>query len=223
MRTQLDATGVSVVAGDTKVVPSGSADGIFITTTGIGEVLAEGLSARNVKEGDEIIVTGTVGDHGACIFALRSGVGFETDLKSDCDSLWPLVERLLDAGVAIDAMRDPTRGGLAATLNEWASLSFVGIEVQEDAVPIKPQVRGLCELLGVDPLSLACEGRFVLAVRPEFVKEALCALKGHPLGRDAGVIGQAVSGHPGRVILKSGYGTRRVLEYPSGELLPRIC
>jgi hydrogenase expression/formation protein HypE len=282
MKTELEVTGAAVAAGDTKVVPAGSADGIFITTTGIGEVLAAGLSAGNVQEGDAVIVSGTVGDHGACILALRQGIGLKTDLQSDCASLWPLVERLINAAgdaiprgngdaapasIGIRAMRDPTRGGLAATLNEWAALSWIDIEVEEDAIPVKPQVRGVCELLGMDPLSLACEGRLVLAVREEDAARALDALKGHPLGRDAKIIGRGgatprvnggatprvnggatprVNGgatprvkgrdprrqgpsHPltppprPRVVLKSGYGTRRVLEYPSGELLPRIC
>jgi len=233
MKTQLDVTGAAVAAGDTKVVPAGSADGIFITTSGIGEVLVEGLSAHNVQEGDAVIVSGTVGDHGACILAMRGGIGLKTDLQSDCASLWPLVERLINAGVGIRAMRDPTRGGLASALNEWASLSSVDIEIEEDAIPVKPQVRGVCELLGMDHLSLACEGRLVLAVREEDAGRALAALKGHPLGIDAEVIGRAVAARPlrqiaarplrQRVVLKSGYGTRRVLEYPSGELLPRIC
>lgn len=214
--------GVRVVAGDTKVVPKGTADGVFIVSTGIGRVVYPGLSSHNVRDGDIIIVTGTIGDHGACILATREGLDFETHLESDCAPLWDMVEVLLKEGVEIHAMRDPTRGGLSAVLHEWARASGVSFVVDEQSVPVREEVRGLCEFLGLEPYHLACEGRMVLAVAEESAERVLEILRQHPLGTNAAMIGRAQKGKP-QVLLRTAYGTHRFLEPPMGELLPRIC
>jgi len=214
--------GVQIVTGDTKVVPRGAGDKLFITTSGIGEIKREGISARNLKVGDKIIVTGTVGDHGACIFAQREGLDFE-GLQSDCAPLWELIEPLLREGVEIHAMRDPTRGGLAAVLNEWAQASNVAIYVEEEKIPLKEEVLGLCEFLGIDPYSLASEGRMVIAVPSKEVERTLTLLRSHPLGKEAAVIGEVKETPKGKVVIKTPYGVERFLEPPSGEILPRIC
>ncbi len=216
--------GVLVVAGDTKVVPVGQADGVFITTSGIGELVYEGLSCGNVKEGDAIIVSGPVGDHGACVLAEREGFDFGEDFVSDCQPIWDLVEHLLKGHVKIHAMRDPTRGGLSAILHEWAQSSKVSFLIEEERVPIRREVLGLCEFLGLEPYHLACEGRVVFAVDKKDEEKALEVLRGHPKGVQSSLIGYAVKpdGKP-TVMLRTPYGTRRFLEPPAGELLPRIC
>jgi len=214
--------GVQIVAGDTKVVPRGAADKLFITASGVGKVVREGISARNLEAGDKIIVSGTIGDHGACIFALREGLEFE-GLKSDCAPLWDLVEPLLKEGVKVKAMRDPTRGGLAAVLNEWAQTSKVGIFVEEEKIPVDERVLGLCEFLGIEPYDLASEGKMVIAVAPEDAERALEILRSHPLGEKASLIGEVREKPAGRVVIKTPYGVERFLEPPSGEILPRIC
>ncbi len=214
--------GVQIVTGDTKVVPKGAADKLFISVSGIGKIVKEGVSARNLSEGDVILVSSTVGDHGACIFALREGLEFE-GLKSDCAPLWDMVKRLLEEGINIKAMRDPTRGGLSAVLNEWAQASNVGIFVEEEKIPVDEKVLGLCEFLGIEPYDLASEGNMVIAVAPEDAQKALEILKSHPLGRKASIIGEVKNQPRGKVILKTLYGVERILEPPSGEILPRIC
>ncbi len=214
--------GVQIVTGDTKVVPKGAADKLFISVSGIGKIVKEGVSARNLSEGDVILVSSTVGDHGACIFALREGLEFE-GLKSDCAPLWDMVKRLLEEGINIKAMRDPTRGGLSAVLNEWAQASNVGIFVEEEKIPVDEKVLGLCEFLGIEPYDLASEGNMVIAVAPEDAQKALEILKSHPLGRKASIIGEVKNQPKGKVILKTLYGVERILEPPSGEILPRIC
>ncbi|NPA13963.1 MAG: hydrogenase expression/formation protein HypE [Aquificae bacterium] len=214
--------GVQIVTGDTKVVPKGAADKLFISVSGIGKIVKEGVSARNLSEGDVILVSSTVGDHGACIFALREGLEFE-GLKSDCVPLWDMVKRLLEEGINIKAMRDPTRGGLSAVLNEWAQASNVGIFVEEEKIPVDEKVLGLCEFLGIEPYDLASEGNMVIAVAPEDAQKALEILKSHPLGRKASIIGKVKNQPRGKVILKTLYGVERILEPPSGEILPRIC
>ncbi len=214
--------GVQIVTGDTKVVPKGAADKLFISVSGIGKIVKEGVSARNISEGDVILVSSTVGDHGACIFALREGLEFE-GLKSDCAPLWDMVKRLLVKGINIKAMRDPTRGGLSAVLNEWAQASNVGIFVEEEKIPVDEKVLGLCEFLGIEPYDLASEGNMVIAVAPEDAQKALEILKSHPLGRKASIIGEVKNQPKGKVILKTLYGVERILEPPSGEILPRIC
>ncbi len=223
MARELDKVGAKIITGDTKVVPKGSLDGMFINTSGIGEVIYEGLSASNLEPGDHILVSGTVGDHGACILASREGMEFEVGIESDCSQLWDMIENLIGSGVRIKAMRDPTRGGLSAVLNEWAVQSGVEIEIEEQNIPVKEQVQGLCELLGFEPTHLANEGMVVVAVNEGDVEKALEVLRAHPRGRNACPIGQVVSREKARVVLKTDYGTKRLMEAPSGELLPRIC
>jgi len=237
MKQEIDVTGAQIVTGDTKVVPKGAVDKIFINTSGIGQIVYQGISSKNLSEGDVIIVSGTIGDHGACILAQREGITLQTSLRSDCQSLWQLVNSLIESGIKIVAMRDPTRGGLAAVLNEWASASNIEIEITESAIPIKPEVFGICEMLGMEAVTFACEGRMVIAVNKNDAQRALETLRSHPLGRDASIIGVVktiknvgaglvpalLQGYPYQVILKSDYGTSRIMELPSGELLPRIC
>ncbi|MDI6801990.1 MAG: hydrogenase expression/formation protein HypE [Thermodesulfovibrionales bacterium] len=214
---------VKIVTGDTKVVPRGNVDRIFINTSGIGEVICEGLSASNLREGDAIIISGTTGDHGACIMAMREDIGFDIDMESDCRAMWDMVDMVLTNAIEVHAMRDPTRGGLSAVLNEWAAQSNITIEVEEESIPVKDPVSGLCELLGFDPFHLACEGKIVFAVSGNDKERALDIIRRHPAGKDAEAIGKVTLSSPGRVILKSSWGTRRIMEPPAGELLPRIC
>jgi len=223
MSEELNKVGAKVVTGDTKVVPKGTIDKIFINTSGIGPVLKEGISASNLREGDKIIVSGTVGDHGACIMAEREGIDMEGDLISDCASVWGLVEEIINANIDIRAMRDPTRGGLSAVLNEWAEQSNVGIEIFEDKIPVKDTVQGFCELLGLEPYTLANEGKFVIAVPDKDAEKTISIMKKHKLGKDSSIIGKVTSEHRGKVILKTPYGSKRIMEKPAGELLPRIC
>jgi len=223
MAEELKKSGAIIVTGDTKVVPKGAVDKVFINTSGIGEVVKEGISAHNIEAGDVILISGTVGDHGATIMAEREGIEIGGDLASDCASLWSLVEDLIKAGIKIKAMRDATRGGLAGVLNEWAELSNIGIEIEEDKIPIRDVVQGFCELLGLEPYTLANEGKIVIAVAPEDSERALEIMKSNPLGRDGSIIGKATDEYKGKVILKSPYGSKRVMEKPAGELLPRIC
>ncbi|RKX60897.1 MAG: hydrogenase expression/formation protein HypE [Thermodesulfobacteriota bacterium] len=215
---------VIVVAGDTKVVPKGELDKIFISTAGIGEVVYEGLSCKNLKKGDVIIVSGSIGDHGACILSEREGINLEIELNSDCESLWSLITPLFENNIEIHAMRDPTRGGLSATLYEWALGSQVSILIEEENIPVKPQVQTFCEILGFEPYHLPCEGRVVIALPEKEADKVLNLLKNHPSGKEAKIIGRVIekTENP-QVILKTLYGTHRILENTSGELLPRIC
>ncbi len=215
--------GVLVVGGDTKVVPRGQGGGVFITASGIGRVVREGISPRSMRLGDAIVVSGSVGNHGACILAQREGFEAEGTLLSDCRSMWDVVRDVLSEGVEVRAMRDPTRGGLAEVLNEWADQAKLEIEIEEEKVPVRDAVRGLCELLGFDPLHLACEGTVVFAVAPDHADRLLRILRNHPHCREAELIGRVTGVGEGRVLVKTPYGTRRRLEPPSGELLPRIC
>lgn len=223
MKKELAINGALMVGGDTKVVPKGSVDKLFINTTGIGEVLKKGISSNNIKKGDVIIVSRDIGCHGAAVFAEREGIGISTSLSSDCASLFPQVEALLEAGVEISAMRDATRGGLSAVLNEWAKQSDVCIEVEEERVPVSDEVRGICEMLGFEALSLANEGTFVIALKKEDAQRALDVLKGFTECSNAALIGKATDAYSKKVVLKSAWGTSRFLETPSGELLPRVC
>jgi len=221
MKKELEINGAVIVSGDTKVVPKGSVDKLFINTTGVGEIEKEGISAHNLKEGMTILVSRDVGAHGATIFAAREGIALESDLQTDCKSLYPEVKDLIDGGIDIVAMRDATRGGVAAVLNEWAVASDVAIEIEEDAIPVQEQVQGICELLGFEAVSLANEGTFVLAVPSMHATMALEVLRKHH--DNAAIIGRVGSEHKGRVVLNSAWGTKRFLDLPSGELLPRIC
>ena len=221
MKKELQKNEALVVSGDTKVVPKGVVDKIFINTTGIGEVIYDGISAHNLKEGMSVLVSRDIGAHGATIFAAREGIELESDLKTDCESLYPQIEALVNAGVKIVAARDATRGGVSAVLNEWAKASGVCIEIDEDKVPVSDEVNGICELLGFDALNLANEGTFVLCVKKEDEQKALEVLKS--FHSRANIIGTVTSQYNQKVVLNSAWGTKRFLELPTGELLPRIC
>ncbi|MDD4883091.1 hydrogenase expression/formation protein HypE [Sulfuricurvum sp.] len=223
MRAELAINGAVVVSGDTKVVPKGSVDKIFINTTGLGEIVQAGISSNNVSEEDVILINRDIGCHGATIFAAREGIEMNSALKSDCNSLYPQVKALMDAGVKITAMRDATRGGVAAVLNEWARQSNVCIEVDEEKLPISDEVKGICEMLGFEATALANEGTFVLAIKKGSADKALEVLKSFEVCSMASVVGEVTQKYPKKVILKSPWGTSRFLETPNGELLPRIC
>jgi hydrogenase expression/formation protein HypE len=221
MKKELAINDAIIVSGDTKVVPKGSVDKIFINTTGVGEVVYSGISSHNLKEGMSILVSRDIGAHGATIFAAREGIGFETTLQTDCASLYPQVKALIDNDIEIVALRDATRGGVAAVLNEWAKASDVCIEVDEASIPIQEAVQGICELLGFEALSLANEGTFVLAVPQKDEQKALQILQ--QTNNTAAIIATTTHSHNTKVILNSSWGTKRFLDLPSGELLPRIC
>lgn len=216
--------GVQVVAGDTKVVEQGHGDGIYINTTGVGIVLdGVEIGPDRAQSGDVVLLSGTVGDHGIAVLSRREGLEFETDLISDSAALNGVVGALLRAAPHTHCLRDPTRGGLAAALNELAGTSQVGIEIETAAVPVRPAVAAACEMLGFDPLTVANEGKLVAFVPPDEAEEALEALQAHPLSRKAARIGVVTEDHPGMVLARTGIGGRRVVDMPLGELLPRIC
>ncbi len=219
------AAGVSVITGDTKVVERGKADGVFISTTGIGVVPAGlELSVEKVRPGDRVIVSGFLGDHGVAVMSKRHDLSFETAIVSDSAPLHGLVAAMVEAcGPDLHAMRDPTRGGLAATLNEWAQQAGVGVRLQEEAIPIRPEVSAACELLGLDPLYVANEGKLAAAVAPAAAEALLAAMRAHPLGRDAAVIGEVVADDHRFVQMTTGFGGDRIVDWLAGEQLPRIC
>jgi hydrogenase expression/formation protein HypE len=219
-----DRAGVSVVTGDTKVVGKGSGDKVFVNTAGIGVPRADvDLGAHRVAPGDAILVSGTVGDHGMTILSTREGLALDGDLASDTAPLHELAAALLDACPDVHAMRDPTRGGLAATLVEIASRRRLGIEIDETRVPVRDVVRGACEIFGLDPLLVANEGKLAAFVPAESADRALAALRAHPLGREAARVGLVTSEHAGTVVVRTPIGGRRVLDLPFAEALPRIC
>lgn len=216
--------GVKMVTGDTKVVDRGKGDKLFITTSGIGVVPEEiSLSIANARPGDAVIVSGTLGDHGMAVMSVREGLEFETELKSDTAPLHTLVELMLRQCPAIRCMRDPTRGGLSSTLNEIAVAARVGIRIRETDLPVRPEVRGACELLGFDPLYVANEGKVVAIVPAARATELLAAMRTHPLARDAMIIGEVLERTPGVVTLKAATGGERIVALLAGEQLPRIC
>lgn len=221
MNDELARSGARIVCGDTKVVPRGSADKIFINTAGIGGIIGEGISAHNIEAGDAVLVSRDIGTHGATILAAREGMDLHSDLKSDCASVWAEVEALIQSDVRIKAMRDATRGGLAAVLNEWAQSSEVCLEIREGAIPVCDEVRGICELLGFEPYDFANEGTFIVTVSSADAQKALECLQA--FNSNAAIIGSVTEARPGRVILKNDWGSSRYLELPKGELLPRIC
>jgi len=223
MRRACDEAEIRIVTGDTKVVDKGKGDGVFITTTAVGAV-PEGcaLSIASARRGDAIIVSGTLGDHGVAVLSVREGLEFETALVSDCAPVTGIAQAVLGAG-RVRCMRDPTRGGLSSALNEMAEASRVGVQLDEASIPLKPEVRSACEMLGLDPLYVACEGRLVAAVAPEDEERVLAALRVHPQGRDAARIGRVVEDHEGFVTVRSPFGGERVLPLLAGEQLPRIC
>jgi hydrogenase expression/formation protein HypE len=226
MATTAAQAEVQIVAGDTKVVDRGSADKLFINTAGLGLVPpGVTIAGDQARPGDVILLNGTIGDHGMTIMTQREGLQFDSPLESDCAPLGGLVARLLAALPAgtLHCLRDPTRGGLATTLNELAARSKVGIEIEERALPVREAVRGACELLGLDPLYVANEGKVVAIVAPGAAEPALAALHTDPYGREAVAIGRVTEAHPGRVVLHTVLGSRRVVDMLVGEQLPRIC
>ncbi len=223
MKSELEVNGAIVVSGDTKVVPRGSVDKIFINTTGIGEVTKKGISSNSITTDDIILVNRDIGCHGATIFAAREGIEMSSNLKSDCTSLYPQVKALIDAGINITALRDATRGGVSAVLNEWSKQSNVCIEVEEQSIPVSDEVIGICEMLGFEAAALANEGTFVLAIHKDDAVKALEILKTFEANTMASIIGKVTQNHLQKVVLNSAYGTQRFLDTPTGELLPRIC
>ena len=218
------AAGVPVVTGDTKVVEQGKGDGVFITTTGVG-VVADGIdiAGDRARPGDVIIVSGSLGDHGVAIMSLRENLTFETTIESDTAALHELVAIMVAAARGIHCLRDPTRGGLATTLNEIARQSGCGMVIRERELPIKDQVKAACEFLGLDPLYVANEGKLIAIVAPHDARSVLCAMQAHPLGSDAAIIGEVVEDPHGFVQMETTFGGRRNVDWLTGEQLPRIC
>jgi hydrogenase expression/formation protein HypE len=215
---------VKVIAGDTKVVPRGAADKIFINTTGIGEiVVSPAPSGHRAKPGDAVIVSGSLGDHGLAVLSCRQGLSFEAPVQSDCASLNHLTLKLVKGLPAVHVLRDPTRGGLATTINEIAQQSGVGVVLEEQAIPVKPVVASGCEILGLDPLYLANEGKIICVLPEKHAAKAISIMRRDPLGRDAKVIGRVTADNPGKVVLRTGLGGHRLLGMLEGEQLPRIC
>jgi len=225
MQAAAAAADVAIVTGDTKVVDRGKGDGVYVNTAGIGLVPAGiEIDPRRAAPGDVVLVSGTLADHGIAVLSVREGLRFETALTSDSAPLHGLVAAVLAAaGAAVHVLRDPTRGGVASALNEIAAAAGVGVELDEASLPVREAVRGACELLGFDPLYVANEGKCLALVAPAAAERALAAMRAHPCGRDAAVIGQVVAGPPGRVVLRSRIGAVRVVDMLSGEQLPRIC
>jgi len=215
---------VEIVAGDTKVVDQGSADKLFINTSGVG-VVPPGvdISGANAKPGDKVIVSGTVGDHGIAIVSQREGLKFHVPIHSDCAPLNRLVAEMLETSANLHCLRDPTRGGLATTLNEFAQQSQVGINIEEASIPVNKAVLAACELLGFDPLYVANEGKLAAIVAPADADKVLAKIKQNQYGREAAIIGEVVNEHPGRVVMKTRLGASRIVDVLVGELLPRIC
>ena len=224
MRQAAQEAGVLLVTGDTKVVDRGKGDQIFITTTGLG-ILERPvrISADQARSGDRILLSGSIGDHGMAIMSRREGLEFEGPIESDTAALQTLVAEMLDASEKIHCLRDPTRGGVATVLNEIAARSRVGMELDGRSIPVSETVKGACEILGLDPLYVANEGKLIAVIAPEVADAVLARMRGHPLGRDACCIGEVVAEHPRRVLVKTEVGGTRVLDMMLGEPLPRIC
>ena len=224
METAAARAGVRIVTGDTKVVGRGSCDKIFINTSGVG-VIPEGvrLSAGSLEPGDVIILSGSLADHGMAVMTVREGLSFRTTVVSDTAALNGLVDSILAAGPGTRTLRDPTRGGAATTLNEFARASRVGIKLTESTLVVRDDVAGACEILGIDPLYVANEGKLIAVVRSAEAEAVLAAMRAHEYGKDAAIIGRVVSDHPGRVAIQTGLGTERIVDMPVGEQLPRIC
>ncbi|MFH1160733.1 MAG: hydrogenase expression/formation protein HypE [bacterium] len=226
MAMAAEEAGVSIVAGDTKVVPKGKGDKVFITTTGVGTIAdetAEIGSGKKVRPGDLILVNGAPGEHGIAVLLRRESFRLQSPLLSDCANLYPLIREVLDVCPDVHFMRDATRGGMATVLCELAGMRKVGIELDEDQIPVNPGVADACELLGLDPLYIANEGKAVFVVPELAAVKVLEVMKSHPLGVQAAIVGQVTEQHPGKVILNTSLGGRRWIDYLTGEQLPRIC
>jgi len=225
MATAAKKARVKVIAGDTKVVPRGAADKIFVNTTGIGQMLVSpGPSGHRARPGDAVIVSGSLGDHGLTVLSMRQGLSFEAPVKSDCASLNGLTQKLIrELGSSVHVLRDPTRGGLATTINEIAQQSKVGVVLEESSLVVKPVVAAGCEVLGLDPLYLANEGKLICIVPKRHAAKALTIMHRDPLGREAQIVGRVTAENPGKVALRTGLGGHRLLGMLEGEQLPRIC
>jgi hydrogenase expression/formation protein HypE len=224
MATSAEAAGVTLVTGDTKVVPRGAADGLYITTTGVGMIPAgRELSAARVRPGDKVLLSGTLADHGMAVMLARGDLGIEADIRSDTGAVSGAVEAMLAAAPGTRWMRDPTRGGLGTVCNELAADAGVAVILDEEALPVTPLVQGACDLLGIDPVYVACEGKFAAVVPAEEADAALAALRAHPLGRDACVVGEIRDDPAGVVALRNAFGGTRIVDMLVGDPLPRIC
>ncbi|MCL0094834.1 hydrogenase expression/formation protein HypE [Dehalococcoidales bacterium] len=219
-----DEAGVKIVTGDTKVVNQGSADNLFINTSGLGIVPAGvDISGTNALPGDKIILSGTLGDHGIAILSQREGLKFQVPILSDCAPLNKMVAEILETSANIHCLRDPTRGGLATILNDLAEQSQVGIKIEEEKIPVNKAVLAVCELLGFDPLYIANEGKLVAVVASADADKVLARIRQNQYGSEAAIIGEVVNEHPGQVVMKTRLGASRIIDMPVGELLPRIC
>ncbi len=225
MKNAAAVAGIKIVTGDTKVVNKGKGDKIFVNTSGIGIIEHDyKIGADCLQEDDIIILSGTIADHGICILSQREGLSFQSPIKSDTAALHELVQIALHiGGSSIHAFRDPTRGGVAATLNEFATSSNVGIRIKKEFIRVNKPVTGTCEILGLDPLYIANEGKMIVVAKRDKAKEVLQAMRSHPLGKDASIIGDVISEKPGLVQLQTLLGTWRIIDMPVGEQLPRIC
>lgn len=222
IRDAARSAGVQIVTGDTKVVERGRGDKIYINTAGIGVMKYPGLSPRNIRPGDKVIVSGTVGDHGTAVMLARNGM-MQGELKSDCAALNGLADAILSLGAGVRVLRDPTRGGVATTLNEFTEGTALSIELEEEQIPVRPQVRAACDMLGLEPLYCANEGKLLAVVSPEDTERVLARMRELPEGADAAVIGTVSDRHPGRVVMKTAFGGTRILQKLAGAQLPRIC
>jgi hydrogenase expression/formation protein HypE len=224
MRKAAEEAGVQIVAGDTKVVEKGKADGLYINTTGVGEILPDvQIGGAYAQPGDVVLLSGPIGDHGIAVLSARGELGFESTIQSDVAPLNRMILSMLEADKNIHVLRDPTRGGLATTLNEIAAQSNVCIQINEGAIPVRPAVMAACEMLGFDPLYVANEGKLIAIVKRESADAILKAMRATRYGEEAVVIGEVRADPPGRVLMKTSIGTTRVVDMPAGEMLPRIC
>jgi hydrogenase expression/formation protein HypE len=224
MAAAAEAAGVQIVTGDTKVVPKGAADGLFITTTGVGLVPpGRQLSARRVRPGDRVLISGTIGDHGMAVMLARGDLAIEADIRSDTASVADMVERLHGAAPSVRWLRDPTRGGVGTVCNELARATGLAVVLDEDRLPVRPDVGGACEMLGIDPLYVANEGKFIAVVAPEEADAALAAIRSHPAGIDAAEIGEIAEEPASTVVVRTPFGGTRIVDMLVGDPLPRIC
>ena len=222
IKAAAEAAGVAVVTGDTKVVERGRGDGVYITTSGIGVVRHPGLGPERMRPGDAVLISGTAGDHGAAVMLARDGL-MEGEIRSDCAALNGLVRAVLESGAQVRVLRDPTRGGVATTLCEFAESAALGIELDETAIPVRRDVSAACALLGLDPLYCANEGKMLAVVAAKDEERALAAMRGVPEGKNAAIIGRVISERPGKVVLRTAMGGSRMLQKLAGAQLPRIC